>query len=74
MDHCEAKVDRMAGHMVRTATQSSIELKPSYNADDIKHLSYEGDMGDPGTYPYTRGLYPEMYRNRLWLKSFHRGS
>ncbi len=70
MDHCEAKVDRMAGHMVRTATQSSIELKPSYNADDIKHLSYEGDMGDPGTYPYTRGLYPEMYRNRLWLKSF----
>lgn len=70
MDHCEAKVDRMSGHMVRTATQSSIELKPIYNADDIKHLSYEGDMGDPGTYPYTRGLYPEMYRNRLWLKSF----
>jgi len=56
--------------MVRTATQSSIKLKPIYNADDIKHLSYEGDMGDPGTYPYTRGLYPEMYRNRLWLKSF----
>jgi len=70
MDNCEAKVDRMSGHMVRTATQSSIKLKPIYNADDIKHLSYEGDMGDPGTYPYTRGLYPEMYRNRLWLKSF----
>jgi methylmalonyl-CoA mutase, N-terminal domain len=70
MDTCEAKVDRMAGHMVRTATQSGIELKPAYNADDIKHLSYEGDLGDPGTYPFTRGLYPEMYRNRLWLKSF----
>ena len=70
MDTSEAKVDRMAGHMVRTATQSSIELKPIYNADDIKHLFYEGDMGDPGTYPFTRGLYPEMYRNRLWLKSF----
>ncbi|MGO9018194.1 MAG: methylmalonyl-CoA mutase family protein [Syntrophobacteraceae bacterium] len=66
----EAKVDRMAGHMVRTATQSGIELKPFYSADDISHLSYEADLGDPGNYPFTRGLYPLMYRDRLWLKSF----
>ena len=70
MAECEAKVDRKAGHMVRTATQSSIELKPFYNGDDIKNLSYKQDMGDPGEYPFTRGIYPTMYRDRLWLKSF----
>ena len=66
----EAKVDRKAGHMVRTATQSGIELKPFYNAQDISHLTYDQDIGDPGSFPFTRGLYPEMYRDRLWLKSF----
>ncbi len=70
MANIEAKVDRKAGHMVRTATQSGLELKPFYNAEDINHLSYEKDIGDPGAFPFTRGLYPEMYRDRLWLKSF----
>lgn len=70
MADCEAKVDRKAGHMVRSATQSGIELRPFYNEDSIKHLSYAEDLGDPGDYPFTRGLYPEMYRDRLWLKSF----
>lgn len=70
MANSEAKVDRKAGHMVRTATQSGIELKSFYNAEDIKHLSYDRDIGDPGVFPFTRGLYPDMYRDRLWLKSF----
>ncbi len=63
-------VDRKSGHMVRTATQSNIELKAFYNPRDIGALSYDADLGDPGKYPFTRGLYPEMYRDRLWLKSF----
>lgn len=66
----EMKVDRLAGHMVRTATQSGIELKAVYGPDDVSGLSYREDMGDPGEYPFLRGLYPDMYRNRLWLKSF----
>ena len=64
------KADRMAGHIVRTATQSSIEVKSSYTPEDCKALVYDQDLGDPGQYPFTRGLYPEMYRDRLWLKSF----
>jgi methylmalonyl-CoA mutase N-terminal domain/subunit len=63
-------LDRKFGHMVRTATQSHIELKPYYTPEDCKEISYEEDLGDPGEYPFTRGLYPEMYRDRLWLKSF----
>lgn len=69
-EKCEIKADRMAGHIVRTATQSSIELKPGYTPADMSHVDYEKDLGDPGKYPFTRGLYPEMYRDRLWLKSF----
>jgi methylmalonyl-CoA mutase N-terminal domain/subunit len=63
-------MDRKFGHMVRTATQSHIELKSYYTPEDCKEISYETDLGDPGEYPFTRGLYPEMYRDRLWLKSF----
>jgi methylmalonyl-CoA mutase, N-terminal domain len=70
MDDEETRVDRLAGHMVRTATQSGIELKSGYGPDDVGHLTYEEDAGDPGQYPFLRGIYPEMYRDRLWLKSF----
>ncbi|MBW1862204.1 MAG: acyl-CoA mutase large subunit family protein [Deltaproteobacteria bacterium] len=63
-------MDRKSGHIVRTATQSHIELKSYYTPEDCKEISYETDLGDPGEYPFTRGLYPEMYRDRLWLKSF----
>jgi methylmalonyl-CoA mutase N-terminal domain/subunit len=70
MADCKVQVDRKAGHMVRTATQSGIEIKSRYGPEDIEDLNYNRDLGDPGDYPFTRGLYPEMYRDRLWLKSF----
>lgn len=63
-------VDRKSGHMVRTATQSHFELKNHYSPEDVAHLSYAQDIGEPGEFPFTRGLYREMYRNRLWLKSY----
>ena len=63
-------MDRKFGHMVRTATQSHIELKPYYTPEDCKEADYETELGNPGQYPFTRGLYPTMYRDRLWLKSF----
>ncbi|MDX9872176.1 MAG: acyl-CoA mutase large subunit family protein [Clostridia bacterium] len=62
--------DRNLGHMVRTATQSHIEVKPYYTPDDVAHLEYTEDLADPGSFPYTRGIYPDMYRTSLWLKSF----
>ncbi len=34
--------------------------------DDIASLNYERDLGDPGEFPYTRGIYPTMYQGRLW--------
>lgn len=56
--------------LIREETQSGIYIKPVFNPDDLKDKDYARDIGDPGAYPYTRGIYPEMFRNRLWLKSF----
>lgn len=70
MSEKQVDLNRKFGHIVRNATQCHIDLAPVYKPDDISRLSYKKDIGDPGEYPYTRGLYPEMYRDRLWLKSF----
>ncbi|MFX1239134.1 MAG: methylmalonyl-CoA mutase, partial [Promethearchaeota archaeon] len=45
---------------------SDIEIKKLYTPEDIKDFNYEKDLGKPGEYPFTRGVYPSMYRGRLW--------
>jgi len=47
-------------------TESGIPLKKVYGPEDIADLNYERDLGLPGEAPYTRGVYPNMYRERLW--------
>jgi methylmalonyl-CoA mutase N-terminal domain/subunit len=50
----------------RFITVSNLEIKRLYTPEDIKDLDYERDLGSPGEYPFTRGIYPTMYRGRLW--------
>ncbi len=47
-------------------TVSGDEIDPIYTPEDIEGLDYETDLGEPGGYPFTRGVYPSMYRGRLW--------
>jgi methylmalonyl-CoA mutase, N-terminal domain len=47
------------------STISGIENEPLYSPENVE-LDYERDLGWPGAYPYTRGVYPSMYRGRLW--------
>ncbi len=47
-------------------TASGIELKPIYTPNDIKHIDYLEDLNFPGCFPFTRGIYPSMYRGRFW--------
>ena len=47
-------------------TPSGIPLKHIYGPDDIKNIDYLEDLGFPGTPPFTRGVYPNMYRGRIW--------
>ncbi len=45
-------------------TSAGIEYKPLYTPADVESLDYLRDLGLPGEYPYTRGIYPLMYRQR----------
>jgi len=45
---------------------SDIEIQPVYGPQDIKDFDYQYDLGMPGEFPFTRGIYPTMYRGRLW--------
>ena len=47
------------------STISGIEPEPLY-APDNAEIDYARDLGYPGEYPFTRGVYPSMYRGRLW--------
>lgn len=46
--------------------RSGIGIKPLYTPQDWNGASYERALGYPGQYPYTRGIYPSMYRGRSW--------
>jgi methylmalonyl-CoA mutase, N-terminal domain len=48
-----------------TTTISGLENEPLYTPDNVE-IDYERDLGYPGVYPYARGVYPSMYRGRLW--------
>jgi methylmalonyl-CoA mutase N-terminal domain/subunit len=47
------------------STISGVENEPLYSPENAE-LDYERDLGWPGAYPFTRGVYPSMYRGRLW--------
>jgi len=47
------------------STISGVENEPLYSSENVD-LDYERDLGWPGAYPFTRGVYPSMYRGRLW--------
>ncbi|HEY1367487.1 MAG TPA: methylmalonyl-CoA mutase family protein [Gaiellaceae bacterium] len=58
----EAKPERQ-GEVFSTI--SGIENEPLYTPDNVE-VDYERDLGYPGVYPFTRGVYPSMYRGKLW--------
>ncbi len=47
-------------------TISGERVEPLYTEEDLADWSAERDLGHPGEFPYTRGVYPSMYRGRLW--------
>lgn len=54
-------------------TISNINIKNLYTPLDIKDIDYLRDIGMPGQYPFTRGIYPSMYRGRLWTMRMFSG-
>ncbi|OFW12314.1 MAG: methylmalonyl-CoA mutase [Acidobacteria bacterium RIFCSPLOWO2_02_FULL_67_21] len=48
------------------ATVSGRPVAPLYTPADVAALDYRRDLGDPGEFPYTRGIHPNGYRGRIW--------
>jgi methylmalonyl-CoA mutase N-terminal domain/subunit len=59
----------LAGESAATdTTPSGIPVEEVYRPDAVSDLDYERDLGDPGAFPYARGVYPNMYRGRMWTR------
>jgi methylmalonyl-CoA mutase N-terminal domain/subunit len=56
----------------RVFTDSGIEIEPLYEADDVAP-GLEERLGEPGEYPFTRGIHERMYRDRLWTMRQYAG-
>ncbi len=57
----------------RIETNTGVGVKLFYDPEDVPRFDYETSLGDPGQYPYTRGIYPTMYRGKLWTMRQYAG-
>jgi methylmalonyl-CoA mutase N-terminal domain/subunit len=48
-----------------SSTISGLPNEPLYSPENVD-VDYDRDLGYPGVYPFTRGVYPSMYRGKLW--------
>src|SRR4051794_6806872 len=58
--------------MVRES-ESGLPVEPVYGPDTLKGFDAEGQLGTPGEFPYTRGVYPSMYTGRPWTMRQYAG-
>jgi len=54
-------------------TSSEIPIRRFYRPDDVAGIPYQQKVSDPGQYPFTRGLYADMYRRRKWTMRQYAG-
>ena len=53
--------------------ESGIKVKPVYGPEDIKDIHFEEKIGNPGEFPFTRGIHPLMYRKQPWTMRQYSG-
>jgi len=58
--------------MTDAARPDRPDIQPAYRPADAP-IDYERDLGDPGSFPFTRGVQPTMYRGRLWTMRQYAG-
>ncbi len=69
----EKSLTRLPERKNKFLTSSNIPVERVYTPVEIEGLDYLRDLGFPGEYPYTRGVYPTMYRGRLWTMRQYAG-
>lgn len=68
-----SKVKKGGGDGAGFRTRSGLPIGELYRPQDSSASAYDDQLGDPGKYPYTRGIYPTMYRGRLWTMRQYAG-
>jgi methylmalonyl-CoA mutase N-terminal domain/subunit len=63
----------MAERRQRFETSSGIELPNDFNPSNTSLVDYAEDIGEPGDFPYTRGVRRSMYRGKLWTMRQYAG-
>ena len=71
MARLDSKATNALSHDLETS--SHIPVKALYTPADLKGSDYEGEVGYPGEYPFTRGVQATMYRGRLWTMRQYAG-
>src|SRR5213082_1100109 len=61
------------GRREHFSTSSGIQLPVDFNPSNSDAVEYDRDLGDPGQFPYTRGIRRNMYRGRLWTMRQYAG-
>ena len=57
----------------QVVNESGIEIKTLYTPEDVQASGGIEMVGNPGEYPFTRGIHPEMYRKRPWTMRQYTG-
>src|ERR1700736_4551537 len=70
-DRAKAKSGTKSG--TKSTTSSGIPVEVVYRADDLAGFDAAAQVGEPGEYPFTRGIQPTMYRGRLWTMRQYAG-
>jgi methylmalonyl-CoA mutase, N-terminal domain len=65
--------DRPAVQQKRSATPTGLPMEPVIGPGELEGWDSERDLGFPGQFPFTRGVYPTMYRGRLWTMRQYAG-
>jgi len=65
----QKKLDELPQALSQTGSEIGILYTPA----DVAGLNYEKDLGNPGEFPYTRGIHPSMYRTQPWVMRLFSG-
>ncbi|GMU33486.1 MAG: methylmalonyl-CoA mutase [Planctomycetia bacterium] len=60
------KVSNHPGEIGPHTTMSGRHLELTYRPEDIAEIDYDTHLGDPGEFPFTRGVHKDMYRTKTW--------
>ncbi|MGH9805242.1 MAG: methylmalonyl-CoA mutase family protein, partial [Candidatus Acidiferrales bacterium] len=72
-DKAATQAPRTPTETDKRETSSHIEIQPVYTPEHLSGFDPDRDLNFPGEFPFTRGIYPTMYRGRLWTMRQYAG-